>query len=239
MNKKLIAVMVGFMVLASFSVGSAALLEIRQGFSDSLPIGDSHDVPATKGAVGWYSANLYALADVNLTYEYIGYEAGWTNSFWADDQLAFLNKPFDGNPASSSGDEVLSSATAGNLLDFSFKILSGGNANEGVANGFNVNPINVPNNQNNGYGHPNFFLGYLNDLKNSVFIALDDGGGQSWSDGAFGDDNHDDLVLKVTAAISTSAASAPSPVPEPATLLLLSSGLIGIVGFGRKKIMNK
>jgi hypothetical protein len=230
MKKQLIALVASFIVIANFSTGWATpLLNIAYNepeYADSLLIGASHDIPETQGKEGWYNANLYALADVTLTYEFLGFEAGWTNSFLVDGELAFLNKPFGGYSASSNGDQVYSTAAAGSLLDFAFEILAGGNVGQVVANGANVHPTNVL--LGNGFGHPNFFLGYADDSRHSVYITLDDGGGTHWNTDP-DDDDHDDLAIKVTAV----------PVPEPATMLLLGTGLVGLAGLGRKKFLKK
>jgi hypothetical protein len=47
------------------------------------------------------------------------------------------------------------------------------------------------------------------------------------------------LVLMVFGIAGVASASRTNPVPEPATMLLLGSGLIVIAGFGRKKIVQK
>ena len=170
------------------------------------------------------------MEDVLLTYEYLGFEAGWTNAFYVDGTRVFQNRATSGYSATAAGAEAYSSASAGDLLDFFFRILVGGNAGYGVANGSNVMPFGVdvaPGNPNNN-GAPNFFLGYVsNSNMDAVYIALDDGGGTPYRYNTLADDNHDDLVIKVTARPIRQ-------VPEPTSLILLGSSLLGLAALRQK-----
>ncbi len=238
MKKGLIACLAtGLLMFGVAGISNAGLLEIvgnDDSFAASLPLNpDTHDVVETAGASGFYAANLIATEDITLEYEFFGFEAGWTNSFYVDGELGFVNKNFGSYLASTEGDQVSSSASAGDFLDFTFMVLAGGNADYGVENGSNVMPYGVPTiDTGNSYSMPNFFLGYADNAHNSVYIALDDGGGEEWfADwehyNLLSDDNHDDLVIKVTATTA--------PIPEPATMLLFGTGLVSLIGSTLRK----
>jgi hypothetical protein len=164
---------------------------------------------------GWYGANLYLIAgaDTAITVEYMGFEAGFTNYFYINGVEIINNQT---TPIGSLGDVVMSPG----LMTFAFQSPLGW-----VTNGTNVVAPNIP----------NFFLtlfngawdttvnGVTNNFGTSVILALDDGG-------AGIDDNHDDLVVKLTISNGTFER-----VPDGGmTLALLGGALLGLGAIRRR-----
>lgn len=119
--------------------------------------------------------NVYATTSVDLTFTYLGHEAGYNNDF-------FFGTDNLNNKSNSVGDSFSVLNVAAGLLDFRFYANS---INSGLANG-----------ENNGFGSAQSFAVMLDYTFDGVFYDAV----FYWDDsGAGPDDNHDDHIIGLNA----------------------------------------
>jgi hypothetical protein len=230
-------------VLAGLIATSAhATLKLDQGVTESFRDDiyrvstSGNDLP---GAPTWlYLGQLEAMAAGYVDFFYIGHEAGYTNSLLlngasVDDTANAPDNFLAPYPALGS-----THVNAGELVSFGF-CTNGGDA-VGIWGGcaYNNNDASLiaQFNHNGARGYRSIGFRPLTSFGGSsyAFRSLDNGLSDLWmlfwdDSGADNDDNHDDYVAVA------SFRRDPTRVPEPATAMLLGTGLLAAGYFRRRR----
>ena len=161
---------------------------------------------------GWFGANLYLTGPADIYIEFLGVEAGYTNTFTFNGDPKYTETGLQQDFPAGTGGVTVNGVSAG-LLNFSFST----NQSTSVSNGANVLPS---------ANAPNFFITFGHD-GDAVVDGVTPSGGQSvilaFDDNGSPDDNHDDLVVRL------SVTSGGFSVPDGGTTVaLLGFALMGL-----------
>lgn len=148
---------------------------------------------------------LRLLSDANLTFTFLGKEAGFTNVLFAGADL--MTNVSGTNPQTLSG---VAASALGGFLNFGFK----SNGSEVIQNGSVLSPL----------GNIAF---KLSADGNSVFVLLNDLGPNS--------SDWDDMVIRIDAEAVKDSGGNEVPLPAGAVLLLSGIAGLGVMGRNRKK----
>jgi hypothetical protein len=154
---------------------AAAVLQIQAGTGTPFTVTQGNDFPfLTEPFDVLIDAVLETTGAGTLTFEYLGYEAGYTNSFLFDGDLCFRTG------ASVEG-ATCGGSTSGGTLDFEFwSNLKGPDFDAVVWD--NLNPPGSA---------QSYSIAVIQEAENQFLLLWDDSGKKE-------DDNHDDLGVRVT-----------------------------------------
>jgi len=241
--KRVIQVLILLTVPLLFSAEStAASLNIIGGIPNVAPsglapddfIGPGNLFPALPTIMGFYGSTItYSVSGVgSVTVDFFGGEAGFHDQFLYNSGSGFIMPVgFDhsGSPqrviSASLGSPLATFTTAlsgSGVLPFEFSI-------GGLVGGTTGGPINGAD-PNNGPGTPPNFFSACGPLTSTpppqsscstLWVFLDD-------NGASDDNDFDDFGIRIT------VTDGPPTVPEPSSLVLLTSGLFGLAFLARR-----
>jgi len=170
-----VAVALTLFATSSSSSHSVSVLQIKSGTGTPGTVSAGNDYPFVAEP---FALTLDGVLETTgagtLTFEYLGYEAGWTNSFIVGGSSCFQT-------GSSAVGATCNAATSGGSLDFQLWT-SMGTANPGAAIWNNLSPPG---------SILSYRIGLIEEAPNTFLILWDD------SDAQEGDD-YDDLGVRVT-----------------------------------------